>query len=116
MPTLRLSCPSCRVTLNFEPDQILLAVRPVLPATYTILCHACGAVGAVSVKRADALVAGLMRTAGVTAVAGASPHPEAPPSGPPLSYDDLLDLHLLLAIDGWLRKPTANVRRGSGGS
>lgn len=87
-------------------------MRPVLPATYTIWCHACGAV---SVKRADALVAGLLRTAGVTPVDGASPHPEAP-SGPPLSYDDLLDLHLLLTIDEWLRNPTANVRRGSGGS
>ena len=29
-------------------------------------------------------------------------HPEAPPPGPPLRCDDLLELHLLLATEGWL--------------
>ena len=29
-------------------------------------------------------------------------HPEVPPLGPPLRSDDLLELHLLLATEGWL--------------
>lgn len=28
-------------------------------------------------------------------------HPERPPAGPPLTYDDVLDLHELLATDDW---------------
>ena len=37
----------------------------------------------------------------VDEAAAAPGHPEAPPSGPPLTFDDLLDLHFLLDSDHW---------------
>ena len=37
-------------------------------------------------------------------------HPEAPPPGPPLGLDDLIDLHALLADEGWCTELTSERR------
>jgi hypothetical protein len=66
------------------------------PATYTISCADCGAV---RVKRADSLAEWLLRAAGVVAVAAAPLDPVSLPGSPLLSFDDLLDLYLLLASE-----------------
>jgi predicted RNA-binding Zn-ribbon protein involved in translation (DUF1610 family) len=91
--TIRTACPSCGATLSLDPDDVVLASWPEPPATYTISCPDCGAV---SVKRADSLAEWLLRTAGVVAIPAAPLNPLWLPGSPPLSLDDLLDLHLLL--------------------
>lgn len=67
-------------------------------------------------KPADEQIARLLTTGGVpvedtpqaatrTALAR---HPELPPPGPPLTLDDLIDLHLALAEPGWLDRLVAS--------
>jgi hypothetical protein len=108
MKPIRTACPSCCATLRLEPDQILLAIGREPPATYTVWCPACSAV---NVKQADAIAEWLLRSAGVVPVPAASTHPESPPGGPSLGYDDLLDLHLLLATEEWLDTLLADAAR-----
>ena len=97
MKKIETTCPGCRATVAIEPAEILLAVRT--PATYTIVCPACGTLTA---KHAGAAVVGLLRTIEVPTVSFAPSHPESPSPGPPLSLDDLLELHEQLATDDWL--------------
>jgi hypothetical protein len=112
MTPIQTACPSCGATLRLEPDQILLAIRPETPATYTVWCRTCSAI---NVKRADVIAEGLLCSAGVVPVSAASAHPESPPGGPRLGYDDLLDLHLLLATAEWFDTLLADVDRHTGG-
>lgn len=49
----------------------------------------------------DQAVARALQRAGVHLRRPAAEHPEHPPSGPALTRDDLLDLHLLLATEDW---------------
>jgi hypothetical protein len=107
MTTIRVSCPSCGA-VDLTPADIRLTVVqaedvPVGPESrYDFHCPSC----AERVEKpADERIARLLSTGGVP-VEIIEPtiglgHPEDPPSGPPLTQDDLLDLHLLLESDGW---------------
>jgi endogenous inhibitor of DNA gyrase (YacG/DUF329 family) len=98
MKNIEAICPACRATVTLESSELLLALRRHPPATYTMACPNCGAL---TVKPAESAVVALLRRASVPAVS-LEGHPESPPSGPPFSLDDLLELHELLATDDWL--------------
>ncbi len=115
MTTIRATCPSCG-EVDLTPDQIRLTVVPSVAdqvgpdSHYTFTCPSCE--DRVD-KPADERIARLLTTGGVevsvlerTVGTPASPHPERPPAGPALTYDDLLDLHLLLRRDDWFESLT----------
>jgi hypothetical protein len=109
--TIRTACPSCRTTLSLDADDVVLAIGREPPTTYTISCAHCGAV---SVKRADSLAEWLLRTAGVVAVPATPLDAVSLPGTPLLSFDDLLDLYLLLADEerSDTLRVTPNLTRG----
>ena len=105
MQVIRAMCPTCGA-VDLAPVQVHLdliraghdIVGP--DSSYSFVCPVC----VVRVrKRADERIAGLLVAAGVSRTVGAEPgtHPEQPPGGPPLTLDDLLDLHLLLGERDW---------------
>ena len=109
MTTIRATCPSCG-EVDLTPEQIVLTVvraeeAPVGPEShYAFTCPSC----TVRVEKpADERIAHLLTTGGVSVSVvddESDPrpsHPEVPPAGPALTYDDLLDLHELLASDHW---------------
>lgn len=116
MTRIRATCPTCG-EVDLRPEDIRLYLVPPPGedegvgegSTYTFSCPVCN--GFVS-KPADERVAQLLETGGVPIRVGGPPvsdgtplpeHPEEALGGPPLTYDDLLDLHLLLESDGWFK-------------
>ena len=115
MTRIRASCPSCG-EVDLQPrDVTLRLVRlddgNVGPGSnYRFACPDCEQL---VTKPADDRIAQLLTTGGVPVedrelapvdtaeVDPRLPHPEAPPSGPALDHDDLLDLHLLLEQEDW---------------
>jgi predicted RNA-binding Zn-ribbon protein involved in translation (DUF1610 family) len=113
MTRIRATCPACG-EIELVPSDLLL--RRIVDADgevtegscYRFSCPECA--GVVE-KPADARVAQLLVTGGVPvetlpALTGAEvdplpPHPEEPIAGPPLTLDDLLDLHLALDDARW---------------
>lgn len=107
MTTIKATCPHCgEITLT--PADIDLRVDPSDPgdATYGFLCPDC----AVPVRKpADDRIVRLLVSGGVEARA---PEPastaEARHGPPPLTHDDLLDFHRLLASDDWFDRLLAS--------
>ena len=123
MRTIRAKCPSCTQEVDLRPaditlhltapaaDEIGWAVEPT-GSSYAFGCPECGDL---AVKPAGPRVIELLIEGGVevstddeapwqhaeAAQDDRPPHPEDPPAGPTLTYDDLLDLHLLLEEDTW---------------
>lgn len=110
MTRIRATCPSCG-EIELRPADVVL--RRVLDALgdvaegscYRFSCPDCAELVE---KPADERIASLLETGGVATedVLEDEPfvdtrplHPEAPPAGPRLTRDDLLDLHLLLRDD-----------------
>lgn len=114
MTTIRVSCPSCGA-VDLTPADVRLTVVqgegvPVGPEShYDFHCPSC--TERVE-KPADERIARLLSTGGVPVeiVEGATAprHPEDPPSGPVLTHDDLLDLHLILEDDDWFDRLAAH--------
>jgi hypothetical protein len=75
-----VQCPACAALAVLPAPAVLELAGAVL-----FWCRSCRRVVEKTVER-DAPVG----------------HPEAPPPGPPLRSDDLLELDLLLATEGWL--------------
>jgi hypothetical protein len=121
---IRANCPTCG-EVDLSPGEVLL--RIVRDATgevgdgscYRFECPDCDETVR---KPADERIAQLLTTGGVAveerdhdepdAVLEAQlpPHPEAPPPGPPLTHDDLLDLHLKLQTRDWFEELAATSR------
>lgn len=115
MTRIRATCPLCG-EVDLTPDDLTLTIvrgdrgNVTGESSYRFACPDCAEI---VVKPADARIARLLETGGVavetrvlTNVDVAEtpplpPHPERAAGGPPLSYDDVLDLHLLLASDDW---------------
>jgi predicted RNA-binding Zn-ribbon protein involved in translation (DUF1610 family) len=114
---IRASCPSCG-EVDLQPMDVTLRVirrddGNVGPGSnYRFACPDCEQL---VTKPADDRIAQLLTTGGVPVedrAEGSShgpsttgtPHPEAPPAGPPLTHDDLLDLHLLLEREDWFAR------------
>lgn len=120
MTTIRATCPECG-EVDLTPEMIHLTVvrsedAAVGPDSYySFRCPGCE--DAVD-KPADERIAHLLTTGGVdvtiheggdidqefASFASLPAHPESPPGGPPLTPDDLIDLHFLLATEGWFEQ------------
>lgn len=121
-------CPDCG-TVPLDLDDVTLTIfrdpegRPTGLAAYAFVCPGCRED---TVVTTDRHTTGLLIAAGVRVVSAPDPrdrhpsayrrrpprHPEAPPSGPPFTPDDVLDLHEALAADDWFETFLAAGRRG----
>lgn len=121
MTRIRANCPTCgdveivpaEVSLHIEHDAGSLVADH---SRYRFTCPRCTSVVS---KPATARVAQLLSSGGVeiehrdvaeVVDALMPPHPEVVATGPALTYDDLLDLHLALRGDGWFEELVAGVR------
>lgn len=121
MTRIRATCPTCG-EVELRPDDVVLhrivdAAGSLLAGTcYRFSCPECSSMVE---KPADDRVADLLTSGGVPTedvVSGpARPlrplHPELPPDGPPLTLDDLLDLHFALHDDHWFERLAAGTPR-----
>lgn len=114
MTRIRANCPSCGEVDLCADDVTLRIVRSPDgevddASTYRFDCPDCAEL---VTKPADGRIAQLLSSGGVPTeettlaehiapVDRRPPHPEDPPGGRGFTHDDLLDLHLLLASDGW---------------
>jgi hypothetical protein len=104
---IRATCPSCGEIELRPADVILRRVVDALGDVTDGSCYrfSCPDCAELVEKPADERIASLLTTGGVPIedvapdVDDRPPHPEAPPAGPRLTRDDLLDLHLLLQDD-----------------
>lgn len=106
MTRIRANCPACG-EVDLRPDDVVLRIVRAPDglvadgSEYRFLCPSCTDEVA---KPADERIAQLLATGGVH-IDEAAPvlpsHPESPADGPPLTLDDLLDLHLDLERDDW---------------
>ena len=99
MTTIRATCPTCG-EVELTPDDIELRVCTFAPASY--YQFACPLCSEAVQKPADDRVVQLLISGGVSATVWELPEEvREDHSGPPLTVDDLLDLHLLLARPDW---------------
>ncbi len=108
MTSIRATCPRCG-EVEMSADSIALSVRDDTgEGTYRFVCPSCSSTVE---KRADRKVVMLLLSAGVQ-VAGEEERMEdvlsARPDGPPLTSDDLIDFHFMLADDDWFGKLLAS--------
>lgn len=104
MTTIKATCPRCG-EVELTPEDIELRVCTYSPASYYLfecpLCHE-----AVQ-KPADDRVVQLLISGGVAATVWELPAELGEQhDGPPLTMDDLLDLHLLLERADWFERLT----------
>jgi predicted RNA-binding Zn-ribbon protein involved in translation (DUF1610 family) len=106
MTRIRASCPTCG-EVDLRPEEVVLHVVRAPDglisdlSEYRFRCPSCADQVA---KPADERIAQLLTTGGVPVAETPPelpPHPEFPSAGPPLTPDDLLDLHLLLTQPDW---------------
>jgi hypothetical protein len=103
MTNIRVTCQGCSAVALLRPAQILLLADPDEGSgSYLFLCPMCGCV---TVKSAGGEELQVLLTAGVADLREESrtnkPRTSRTTDSPPLTPDDLLDFHLLLAEDGW---------------
>lgn len=91
MTTIKATCPGCG-EVSLCPWQITLTCGGLREASYSFDCPSCG--GRVW-KPADDRVVRLLMSGGI------EPTAERRFDWPTFTFDDVLDFHLLLAMDGW---------------
>jgi transcription elongation factor Elf1 len=106
MTQFTLHCPLCAAELTLTARRLMVRVDAGSATSGEILftCLSCRQTCAVTV---DVNAVAALLSAGVTFLSMSEPrvdHPEAPPSGPPLNHDDLLDLHAALDGDTWFEQ------------
>jgi hypothetical protein len=104
MTQFSVVCPACSAQLTLSARRLLLRVDAgtATSAEVVFTCLSCRATSPVVLRIPEVAV---LLTAGVTFLSLSEPvveHPECPPAGPPLTHDDLLDLHTALSRDSWL--------------
>jgi len=110
MTTVRAQCSVCGdVKLGIHDLIVRVCTDRVTPGTYRFRCPICD----LTVNRAASTrIIDLLVSAGAPHELWAWPASFGDrPVGPPLTPDDLLDLHVLLADDGWFDELVALVRR-----
>lgn len=117
MTRIKATCPACG-EVSLRPTEIELQIvrgtetEVARGSCYRFSCPACTDL---VTKPADERIARLLTGGGVPVVVASTGrrstgHPEAPPAGPPLTHDDLLDLHQLLEQPAWFRALEAMTR------
>lgn len=119
MTRIRATCPVCG-EVDLLPTQIELhVVRPSNDpegvADGSLYAFDCPLCERHVTKPADDRIVQLLATGGVAvaferAAPAATRHPESPPGGAPLTHDDLLDFHLLLARNDWFEVLAGSLR------
>lgn len=105
---LVIQCSRCGQRVKVPPDEVGLWRRPDGCSLFRFPCPECGLEGGGCLQQSDFEV---LRTAGVHGVVVPAEAIEDH-SGPPLTLDDLIDLHFLLESKGWEKRI---VRSGGGG-
>jgi predicted RNA-binding Zn-ribbon protein involved in translation (DUF1610 family) len=110
MTTVRAQCPACGdVQLQIDDLTVRVCNDNETSSTYRFACPGCEQ----TVHReASPRIVDLLLSAGAPHELWSWPAELAEPrSGPPLTPDDLLDLHVLLEDDTWFQQLVALVRR-----
>lgn len=113
MTRIRATCPRCgEVELPAAEVELHVVRAPdgqlASGTHYAFDCPECGERVR---KDADERICQLLTGSGVNVrVTPAARHPESPPDGPPLTVDDLIDLHLLLQREDWFEMLLAACR------
>jgi hypothetical protein len=110
MAVIRATCPDCGDVEMTTADVWVRICDDDASGTYAFSCPLCHHT---VVKPAEAHVVDLLIASGVTWSTWRLPaeiheHPE----GGPITHDDLLDFHDLLADDGWFDALRASLERG----
>jgi len=96
---IRATCPTCGEVEVLAPDVTLKRCGRSGRAAYEFTCPGCDQL---VTKPADERIAQLLISGGVRTTREDLPAEALEPrEGPPLTYDDLLDLHMLLQSPGW---------------
>ncbi len=103
MTQFTLHCPLCAAELTLTARRLMVRVDAGSATSGEVLftCLSCRQTSSVTV---DVNAVAALLSGGVTYLSMSEPrveHPEAPPAGPPLTHDDLLDLHAELTGDSW---------------
>ena len=102
MATIRTRCGLCGDDVELHPDEVELVLDTQhRRGSYRFSCPNCDQTIA---KPADERTAMMLIEAGVVLRRAEPEHPEDPPAGPAFTFDDLLDLHVLLATDDWFER------------
>jgi hypothetical protein len=106
MTQFTLHCPHCSAELTLTARRLMVRVDAGTAKSGEVLftCLNCRRTTAADI---DLDGAAALLAAGVTFLSMSEPrveHPESPPPGPPLTHDDLLDLHAVLTSDAWFEK------------
>ncbi len=105
-PRYAFTCPHCGAENALSPRRLLLRVDQGTTSTGEVLftCLSCAATAAVEL---DAGALAVLVLGGVTHLSLSVPEVEPlerVPAGPPLTHDDLLDLHRALSRDAWFEQ------------
>jgi hypothetical protein len=100
--TIRASCPTCGDVELTVRDVSVHVCAADNRGSYAFLCPTCRF--AVS-KEAEPRIVDMLVSAGVRVQVWHVPAEMAEPrSGAPIGYDDLLDFHEMLQVDGWFNR------------
>jgi hypothetical protein len=104
-------CPACSAELVLSTRRLTVRVDAGTATSGEVLftCLSCRATSTTVLPVGEVAV---LLANGVTFLSLSEPvveHPEAPPAGPPLTHDDLLDLHTALGCDTWVSRLTAGL-------
>jgi hypothetical protein len=103
MTQFTITCPHCSAENSLTARRLLARVDAETATSGEVLftCLICRATATVTL---DVAAVAVLLGAGVTHLSLSAPtveHPEERPSGPPLTHDDLIDLHAALEDDRW---------------
>ena len=103
MTTIRATCPSCGDVRLKAADVVVRVCANDNKGSYCFRCPSCGLR---VTKSADSRIVDLLASSGVRMDVWHLPSElwEPRPTGAPVSYDDLLDFHLILQDDSWFEQ------------
>jgi hypothetical protein len=112
---LAVDCPECGRIVKVEAASIAVLSRPAgyAPALHAFVCPACHAP---PLAEATGITLLLLRSSGASTHGPREPAIEARSDLPPLTYDDLIDFHVLLTddrLERFLSTPSAISRTTS---
>ena len=109
MAIIRATCGDCG-DVEMTTADVWVKVRDDESGTYSFRCPVCHAV---VTKPAEAHIVELLVSSGVRWSNWTQPAElEEHPGGLPISYDDLIDFHDLLASPDWFQRLAARTERG----